>query len=122
MEDTQLLINLLINFEIIETVSPQSATTEIMDTENEAEQQHKNEKKSQSDKGEQSVEQQNESMRNQKTKDAANSEEDYMRPGEKEERSEEKNQDGIDRANTGKMQMMCLSGETKPYRQITGFF
>lgn len=118
MEDTQLLITFLFNFEIIETVSPQSAVTERMDSENEVEQQH-NEKKSQSDKGEQSVEQQNESMRNQKTKDTDNSE-DYMRPGEKEERSEEKNQDGIDRANTGKMQMMCLSGETKPCRQITG--
>ncbi|XDV31240.1 hypothetical protein PO909_033973, partial [Leuciscus waleckii] len=82
-----------------ETVSPQSAVTERMDRENEAEQQHKNEKKIQSDKGQQSVEQQNESMRDQKTKDTANSE-DCMRPGEKEERSEEKNQDGIDRANT----------------------
>ncbi|XP_077096150.1 uncharacterized protein LOC143747319 isoform X2 [Siphateles boraxobius] len=82
-----------------ETVSPQSAVTERnnMDTENEAEQRNKNEKKSQSDEGEQSVEQQNESMRNQRTKDAA---EEDMRPGEEEEGSEEESPDGIDRANT----------------------
>lgn len=80
-------------------MSPQSAVTERnnMDTENEAEQRHKHEKKSQSDEGEQSAEQKNESMRNQKTKDG-------MRPGEKEEEKQD----------TGNMQRMCLSGETKP--------
>lgn len=50
---------------------------------NEAEQVHENEKKSQNDDGEQSLEQQNKSPRNQKTEDADNSEND-SRPGEKE--------------------------------------
>ncbi|ROL53429.1 hypothetical protein DPX16_7029 [Anabarilius grahami] len=66
---------------------------------NEAEQVHVNEKKSQNDDGEQSLEQQNESPRNQKTEDAANSGND-MRPGDTTERSEEKNNEGIDGPNT----------------------
>ncbi|XP_056124454.1 lymphocyte function-associated antigen 3 [Rhinichthys klamathensis goyatoka] len=84
-----------------ETVSQQSAVTErnSMDSENEAEQRHQYEKKSQSEEDEQSAEQPNESMRNQKTKDVDNREDD-MRPGGKEERSEEKNLDGIGRTNT----------------------
>lgn len=95
------------NFEIIETVSAQSDVTE-RNVVNEAEQVHENNKKSQNDNSEQSLEQQNESPRNHKTEDAANSGND-MRPGDTKERSEEKNNEGIDGPNTGTMQMMfCL--------------
>lgn len=101
---TQLLITFFFsNFEIIETVSP-AVTERNMD--NEAVQVHENEK-SQNDDGEQSLEQQNESLRNQKTEDTAISEND-MRPGETKERTEEKNHKRIDRPNTGKMQMMFV--------------
>ncbi|XP_051762687.1 uncharacterized protein DDB_G0283697-like isoform X3 [Ctenopharyngodon idella] len=78
-----------------ETVSP-AVTERNMD--NEAVQVHENEK-SQNDDGEQSLEQQNESLRNQKTEDTAISEND-MRPGETKERTEEKNHKRIDRPNT----------------------
>ncbi|XP_048048682.1 lymphocyte function-associated antigen 3 isoform X2 [Megalobrama amblycephala] len=71
-----------------ENVSPQSDVTE-RNVVNEAEQVHENKKKSQND----------ESLRNQKTEDAANSGND-MRPGDTRERSEEKNNEGIDGPNT----------------------
>ncbi|XP_067265642.1 protein starmaker-like isoform X1 [Chanodichthys erythropterus] len=79
-----------------DTESPQSAVTE-RNVVNEAEQVHENKKKSQNDDGEQSLEQQNEKI--EETEDAANSGND-MRPGDTKERSEEKNNEGIDGPNT----------------------
>lgn len=85
-----------------------------MDTGNVAEQLHKNEKSSQNENGDQSIEQQNKSLCTSVNEDNQRSEQE-----KEEENTEKKNHEGTGRLHSRLKYRLCLYRETKPFKEIT---